>query len=81
MGRNREESREARMSQETDRTGLESALYAAGPRADDAPVSRNTPNVFLILDDDLAPSFLILGEGNGNPLQHSCLENPTDGGA
>ena len=20
------------------------------------------------------------GEGNGNPLQHSCLENPTDGG-
>ena len=21
------------------------------------------------------------GEGNGNPLQNSCLENPTDGGA
>ena len=21
------------------------------------------------------------GTGNGNPLQHSCLENPTDGGA
>ena len=21
------------------------------------------------------------GEGNGNPLQYSCLENPTDGGA
>ena len=21
------------------------------------------------------------GEGNGTPLQHSCLENPTDGGA
>ena len=20
------------------------------------------------------------GEGNGNPLQHSCLENPVDGG-
>ena len=20
------------------------------------------------------------GEGNGSPLQHSCLENPTDGG-
>ena len=20
------------------------------------------------------------GEGNGNPLQYSCLENPTDGG-
>ena len=26
------------------------------------------------------PSF-IDGEGNGTPLQHSCLENPMDGGA
>jgi len=24
---------------------------------------------------------LSLGEGNGNPLQYSCLENPRDGGA
>ena len=23
----------------------------------------------------------IYGEGNGNPLQYSCLENPTDIGA
>ena len=22
-----------------------------------------------------------MGEGNGNPLQYSCLENPGDGGA
>ena len=22
-----------------------------------------------------------MGEGNGNPLQHSCLENPMDRGA
>ena len=26
-------------------------------------------------------SFSCIGEGNGNPLQHSCLENPRDGGA
>ena len=26
-------------------------------------------------------SFLCTGEGNGNPLQCSCLENPRDGGA
>ena len=25
--------------------------------------------------------FSCIGEGNGNPLQHSCLENPRDGGA
>ena len=23
----------------------------------------------------------LVGEGNGNPLQYSCLENPVDGGA
>ena len=26
-------------------------------------------------------SIMSPGEGNGNPLQYSCLENPTDGGA
>ena len=27
------------------------------------------------------PSHAIIGEGNGNPLQYSCLGNPTDRGA
>ena len=26
-------------------------------------------------------SLSCTGEGNGNPLQYSCLENPMDGGA
>ena len=26
-------------------------------------------------------SSVFIGEGNGNPLQYSCLENPMDGGA
>ena len=25
--------------------------------------------------------MVVLGEGNGTPLQYSCLENPMDGGA
>ena len=25
--------------------------------------------------------IIYVGEGNGNPLQSSCLENPMDGGA
>jgi len=25
--------------------------------------------------------LIIIGEGNGNPLQYSCLENPMDRGA
>ena len=33
-------------------------------------------------DPDLIPgSQRSPGEGNGNPLQYSCLENPLDGGA
>ena len=28
-----------------------------------------------------ASSLTNLGEGNGTPLQYSCLENPMDGGA
>ena len=30
---------------------------------------------------DLSPPKSMNGEGNGNPLQYSCLENPMDGGA
>ena len=26
-------------------------------------------------------NYIWEGEGNGTPLQHSCLENPMDGGA
>ena len=29
----------------------------------------------------LSPCVLNFGEGNGTPLQYSCLENPMDGGA
>ena len=35
----------------------------------------------------ISPDYLVIallagyGEGNGNPLQCSCLENPVDGGA
>ena len=37
------------------------------------PAMRETQVQFLGWEDP--------GEGNGNPLQHSCLENPMDGGA
>ena len=32
-------------------------------------------------DFTLTFHFHAIGEGNGNPLQCSCLENPRDGGA
>ena len=34
--------------------------------------------VFQLIRDGICLSF---GEGNGNPLQYSCLANPMDGGA
>ena len=33
------------------------------------------------LSDLIFTSLSCIGEGNGNPLQCSCLENPRDGGA
>ena len=38
--------------------------------------ARNIRNVGSILGSGKSP-----GEGHGNPLQCSCLENPRDGGA
>ena len=34
-----------------------------------------------VLQDHFHFSLSCIGEGNGNPLQCSCLENPRDGGA
>ena len=31
-----------------------------------------------LIDQEL---LTVLGQGNDNPLQYSCLENPMDGGA
>ena len=40
----------------------------------------------LLIDEMYIDTYLVLttplrGEGNGNPLQYSCLENPMDRGA
>ena len=42
-------------------------------RLKDLPAMRETQVRSLDREDP--------GEGNGNPLQYSCLENPMDGGA
>ena len=43
-------------------------------KAADTPES---PGTFT----SISTTYLELGEGNGNPLQYSCLENPMEGGA
>ena len=36
---------------------------------------------FFLTSEELMVVSSLLGEGNGNPLQYSCLGNPMDGGA
>ena len=35
----------------------------------------------IVIRHFLFVSSISCGEGNGTPLQYSCLENPMDGGA
>ena len=53
------------------------------PESQVAPVVKNVPaNAGDIRDMGSIPgSGRSLGEGHGNPLQDSCLENPVDRGA
>ena len=37
--------------------------------------------IYQILTQYFKSTILQNGEGNGTPLQYSCLENPMDGGA
>ena len=41
--------------------------------------SKYTINCYFV--NEIYPIEPIYGEGNGNPLQYSCLENPVDRGA
>ena len=36
---------------------------------------------YVTPDEFKAALMLVSGEGNGTPLQYSCLENPMEGGA
>ena len=44
-------------------------------------MKRNWARLAVLAFFELALLSLYNGEGNGTPLQYSCLENPMDGGA
>ena len=65
------------------------SLKAASMSHDEKVSFKHLPNLEMVLPSDnytsqvksLTVSFSpLLGEGHGNPLQYSCLENPMDGG-
>ena len=66
---------------------LEACLLSAGPPGwgtqCGAQTSHSLGRVFATVMIFLFVSCLpeLVGEGNGNPLKYSCLENPMDGGA
>ena len=37
--------------------------------------------LWMLVEPDGLEKISCIGEGNGNPLRYSCLENPRDGGA
>ena len=49
--------------------------------SDDIPGGSNgKTSAYNVGDPDSMPRLGRTGEGNGNPLQYSCLENAMDGG-
>ena len=73
--------------------GMEAWKQSSRSRRDQGPEpcrnltkhGQNLAFVFLVLFETERGVFivpkLVYGEGNGTPLQYSCLENPTDRGA
>ena len=55
-------------------TGLDMVSFHSIPKKGNAKDCSNYGTIALI-------SHASNGEGNGNPLWYSCLENPMDGGA
>ena len=55
-------------------TGLEKVHFHSNPKERQWQKNAQTTA-------QLHSSHTLAGEGNGTPLQYSCLENPMDGGA
>ena len=57
------------------------ALEALQGKRDASGIDRESCGVSRVAGETLGSSQVGTGEGNGTPLQYSCLENPMDGGA
>jgi len=61
---------------------IKGLLYLGGGTSQLVVVVKNLPaNAGDVRDTDSVPGSGRSPEGNGNPLQYSCLENPMDRGA
>ena len=72
-----------KVKEESEKVGLklniqETKIMASGPITS-WQIGGET--VETVTDSILGGSKITAGEGDGTPLQYSCLENPMDGGA
>ena len=58
--------------------GAESVTASTGTKS---VISSLIVNVYILLPSYCTWVYRYIREGNGNPLQYSCLENPMDGEA
>ena len=61
---------------------VQNAVFGCNLKTNFPGGSDGKPSAYNVEDPDSIPELgRSSGEGNGNPLQYSCLENPMDGGA
>ena len=70
----KEESEKVGLKLNIQKTKIMASVPITSCQMDGETVKTVTDFIFL-------GSKITAGEGNGNPLQYSCLENPMDGGA
>ena len=66
---------------ETMETVRDFIIFLGSKITADGDCSHEIKRRFLLRRKVMTDLDSIVGEGNGNPLQYSCLENPMDGGA
>ena len=68
------------MKEESEKVGFQLNIQKTKIMAS-GPIASQEIDVETVKDFILRASKITVGEGNGTPLQHSCLENPMDGEA
>ena len=65
------------MKEESEKVGFQLNIQKTKIMAS-GPIASQEIDVETVKDFILRASKITVGEGNGTPLQHSCLENPMD---
>ena len=72
-----------KVEEESEKVGLKLTIHKTKIMASGSITSRQIDGekIETVIDSSFLGLKITAGEGNGSPLQHSCLENPVGGGA